>query len=202
MNTMTAGRIVVGVDRSQHSRRALTWALTEARLRGVGCVILHAWGYGLATCTPLPGEAPVVLSEDAEALLAKNLEIAATWGVPVEGILVFGAASRALIDASHDALLIVVGSHGRGALATALLGSVSLACVHHAVCPVVVITAEDRADRGGPARLGRLTIRPRPGARPPDLAIRLADLCHSPLPVLEIKVNGRLSPGRGDDGYP
>jgi nucleotide-binding universal stress UspA family protein len=150
-SSKTAGRIVVGVDGSHQSRRALTWALSEARLRGVGCAVIHAWGYGLATSTPLPGEAPVVLSEDAEALLAKDLEFAATWDVPVEGILVFGAASRALIDASHDALLIVVGSHGRGALATALLGSVSLACVHHAACPVAVVTAEGGADKGGAA---------------------------------------------------
>ena len=149
MNTSTtAGKIVVGVDGSEHSRRALTWALAEARLRGVGCVAIHAWGYGLTTSTLLPGEAPVVLSDDAEAVLAKDVEFAAASGVPVEGILVFAAANRALIDASHDALLIVVGSHGRGAFATALLGSVSLACVHHAVCPVVVITAEEGADKG------------------------------------------------------
>jgi nucleotide-binding universal stress UspA family protein len=147
----TAAKIVVGVDGSKHSRRALTWALNEARLRGAGCVVIHAWGYGLATSTPLPGEAPLVLSDDAEALLAKDVEFASTSGVPVEGILVFGAASRALIDASHDALLVVVGSHGRGALASAVLGSVSLACVHHAVCPVVVVTAEDRANKGGTA---------------------------------------------------
>ena len=147
----TAGKIVVGVDGSQHSRHALTWALTEARLRGVGCVLVHAWGYGLATSTPLPGEAPVVLSDDAEALLAKDLEFAAASGVPVEGILVFGAASRSLMDASRDALLIVVGSRGRGAFATAFLGSVSLACVHHAVCPVVVVTGEERAHHGGAA---------------------------------------------------
>jgi nucleotide-binding universal stress UspA family protein len=145
--SQTAGKIVVGVDGSNHSRRVLTWALNEARFRGVGCVIVHAWEYGLTTSTLLPGEAPVVLSEDAEALLARGVEFGLASGVPVEGMLVFGAASRALLDASQDALLVVVGSHGRGALASALLGSVSLACVHHAACPVVVVTAEGRADK-------------------------------------------------------
>ena len=101
--TQTAGKIVVGVDSSKHSRRALTWALNEARVRGVGCVVIHAWGYGLATATPLPGEAPVVLSDDAEALLARDVEFVAASGVPVEGMLVFGAAGRESIDASHDA---------------------------------------------------------------------------------------------------
>src|SRR5438270_9446604 len=116
--TETAGKIVVGVDGSKDCRRALTWALSEARVRGAACVVIHAWGYGLATSMPLPGEAPIVLSEDAEALLARDVEFAAAWGVPVQGMLVFGAAGRALIDASHDALLVVVGSHGRGALAS------------------------------------------------------------------------------------
>jgi nucleotide-binding universal stress UspA family protein len=147
MTSKTAGKIVVGVDGSEHSRRALTWALNEARLRGVGCVLIHAWDYGLSTATPFPGDAPLVLAEDAKALLAQDMAFASDSGVQVEGELLFGAASRVLIEASHDALLVVVGSHGRGALASALLGSVSTACVHHATCPVVVVSAACGADQ-------------------------------------------------------
>jgi nucleotide-binding universal stress UspA family protein len=148
-SSKTAGKIVVGVDGSAHSRRALTWALGEARLRGVGCVLIHAWDYGLATSTPFPGDAPVVLAEDAKELLAQDLALASGSDVPVDGILSFGAASKLLIEASRDALMLVVGSHGHGALASALLGSVSSACVHHASCPVVVITPEDRSQPRG-----------------------------------------------------
>lgn len=49
--------------------------------------------------------------------------------------------ATALIAASHDALLLVVGRRGRSMAKELLLGSVSMACVHHAPCPVVVIPA-------------------------------------------------------------
>jgi nucleotide-binding universal stress UspA family protein len=61
-------------------------------------------------------------------------------GVDATGVL----DSRGLIDASGDADRLVVGSRGRGAVAAAMLGSVSQACVRHARCPVVVVP-----DRGG-----------------------------------------------------
>jgi nucleotide-binding universal stress UspA family protein len=147
-NSETAGKIVVGVDGSEHSRRALAWALSEARLRHVGCVLIHAWTYGLVTSGPFPGDAPQVLSDDAKEVLDHEVAFASAPGVEIKGVLTFGSASRALIEASHDAVLVVVGSHGRGALASALLGSVATACVHHCACPVVVITPEDRSKRG------------------------------------------------------
>jgi nucleotide-binding universal stress UspA family protein len=43
---------------------------------------------------------------------------------------------------ARDADLLVVGSHGRGALTEMLLGSVGHGCVHHAPCPVVVVRGE------------------------------------------------------------
>jgi nucleotide-binding universal stress UspA family protein len=138
MTTETAGKVVVGVDGSEHSRWALAWALTEARLRGVGCVLIHAWD-----SSRFPGAAPGMLADDANALLDSDLAFAHPSGVAVEGVLAFGPASQALIDASGDALLVVVGSRGRGGLASVLLGSVSSACVHHARCPVVVVKPED-----------------------------------------------------------
>ena len=150
MASKTAGKIVVGVDGSEQSRRALTWALSEARLRSVGCVLIHTWNYGLSTATLLPGEAPEIVAEDAESLFADDMAFASDFGVPIEGELVFGAASQVLIEASHDALLVVVGSHGRGALASILLGSVSTACLRHATCPVVVVTAACGSDQTRP----------------------------------------------------
>ena len=144
----TAGKIVVGVDGSEHSRRALAWALSEARLRHIGCVLIHAWTYGLVTAGPFPGDTPQVLADDAKELLAHEVAFASASELPVEGVLSFGSASRALIEASHDAVLVVVGSHGHGALASAILGSVATACVHHSACPVVVITPENRSKHG------------------------------------------------------
>jgi nucleotide-binding universal stress UspA family protein len=137
MATVTAGKVVVGVDGSEQSRRALAWALTEARLHGVGCVLVHAWD-----SSRVPGAVPQMLADEARTLLDNEIAFSRPSGVAVEGVLESGTASGALIDASHDALLLVVGSRGRGGLASALLGSVSSACVHHATCPVTVIPPE------------------------------------------------------------
>jgi nucleotide-binding universal stress UspA family protein len=141
----TTGWIVVGVDGSEHSRRALEWAIGEAKLRRAGCVLVHAWNYGLVGASPWPGEAAQTLGDDARILLDENMAFARTFGVPVEARLRFGSASQALVDASKGALMLVVGNRGHGGLTGALLGSVSTACVHHAFCPVVVIPPADRA---------------------------------------------------------
>ena len=137
METETAGKVVVGVDGSEEGRRALAWALTEARLRGVGCVLVHA-----CDSSRLPGAIPEMLADEARILLDSEVDFGRPSGVAVEGVLVSGTASRALVEASRDALLLVVGSRGRGGLASTLLGSVSSACVHHATCPVTVVPPE------------------------------------------------------------
>ncbi|MFI7296443.1 universal stress protein [Streptomyces sp. NPDC050121] len=57
--------------------------------------------------------------------------------------IVAGRPEPTLIEAARDADLLVVGSHGHGAFAGMLLGSVSQHWVHHATCPVVVIRTAD-----------------------------------------------------------
>jgi len=132
------GLIVVGVDGSDHARRALDWALSEARLRQGRCLLVHAYDYGIAGATP--GGAPVEgIAQAAQEVLDRELAFARGSGVPVEGRLVAEGAARALLDASAGADLVVVGSRGRGALASVLLGSVSTAVAHHAACAVVVV---------------------------------------------------------------
>lgn len=140
-----SGTIVIGVDGSAHSHRALAWALDEARLRGWRCILVHAFDYGLTGMSPYPGNAPQLIAEDAQELLDRNVAWAKESGVPVEGRLEFGSASRALVEAARGADLLVVGSRGRGGVAGALLGSVSSACVHHAACPVVVVPPTERS---------------------------------------------------------
>jgi nucleotide-binding universal stress UspA family protein len=63
--------------------------------------------------------------------------------VRIESVLIFSAAAPTLIDLSKEAELVVVGTHGRGALARGLLGSISSSLVRHAHCPVAVIRDED-----------------------------------------------------------
>jgi nucleotide-binding universal stress UspA family protein len=50
-----------------------------------------------------------------------------------------GGAAQTLVEVAEGADLLVVGSHGRSGLSRLVLGSVAMACVHHAPCPVVVV---------------------------------------------------------------
>ncbi|MFG2794707.1 universal stress protein [Streptomyces sp. NPDC048419] len=61
--------------------------------------------------------------------------------VPVAPQVVEGQPTAVLTDAARDADLLVVGSHGHGAFAGMLLGSVSHHCVQQATCPVTVVRA-------------------------------------------------------------
>ncbi|HVM53001.1 MAG TPA: universal stress protein [Acidimicrobiales bacterium] len=123
--------IVVGVDGSPESGRALEWAAAEAERRGTDLSVLHAWYPTLGT-----DEA------DAEQLLREHVAQARSLApkVPTTGRLVMSAAAAdALIDASDGAELVVVGSRAHFALASLLLGSVASACVRRCHCPVVVV---------------------------------------------------------------
>jgi nucleotide-binding universal stress UspA family protein len=146
-----AGRIVVGVDGSELGRAALEWAVAEARLRDATVAAVHAWSFVPPPSLTEPGLVPMPagdLTEDLErernaagAVLDEAIGQVETGDVRIEGMLVETAAGDALVDASEGANLVVVGSHGRGGLASALLGSVSQHVVRHAGCPVVIIRA-------------------------------------------------------------
>lgn len=138
--------IIVGVDDSPEARRALRWAIEEARLRGVTLHVMSAWefpfkGLGAEHYDGSEPDAPVgpleqsALDELAEAVA----EAGGDDGVTVERHVVRASPARMLIDAAKDADLLVVGSRGHGRFAGAVLGSVSQHCVQHAACPVVVV---------------------------------------------------------------
>jgi nucleotide-binding universal stress UspA family protein len=139
------GRVVVGVDGSDLSRAALTFAFEEAALRGVGLTAVHSWRFPVAAGT---GDMlfaiyeRVDLADDNQQFLTEAL---APWRerypeVPVRPVSVQAVSpTAALIHESGGAELLVVGSSGRGGLAALLLGSVSHAAIHHAYCPVAVI---------------------------------------------------------------
>jgi nucleotide-binding universal stress UspA family protein len=142
-----AGRIVVGVDGSQASKEALSWALEEAGLRGDTVVALHAWMPPYTAPVGLPGAviAPVedgtaeAIRKAAEELLVEAVSEAAEGGVTVEQRLVQGPAAGALIEEARGAQLLVIGSRGHGGFTGLLLGSVSQQCAQHGPCPVVIV---------------------------------------------------------------
>lgn len=144
----TKDAIVVGVDGSENGRRALVWALDEARCRNGRCHLVHAVDFGLVAASPYAGRAVEELREAGSSVLESELEFARQSGVPVDGQLEFRSAAQALIDSSRDAAMLVVGSRGHGGFAGLLLGSVSSACTHHASCPVVVVPPPERSHGG------------------------------------------------------
>ena len=142
------GRIVVGVDGSESSMDALRWALDEAKLRDAELIALHAF-----TVPALAGEVPfggsplaVDWESDAHHVLGRAVEdVTSDSGFPVQKRLVQKPAAQALIRASQNADLLVVGSRGHGGFSGLLLGSVSQHCANHSSCPTVIVRHLDDA---------------------------------------------------------
>jgi nucleotide-binding universal stress UspA family protein len=140
--------IVVGVDGSDGSRRALRWAAGEAAVRGDELALVHVWERPQAYAPMGLGAYPVdpePIQEAARSLLdglvgeARQL----AGDAPVQGLLVEGAPAEALLEAARTADLLVVGSRGLGGFRSLLLGSISQQVAHHAPCPVVIVPTHD-----------------------------------------------------------
>jgi nucleotide-binding universal stress UspA family protein len=130
--------IVLGYDGSAFSMQALDWALDEAELRGLSLTVAHAWQwpYGEA-----PEEARSHLRKAAEHVLWHGADCArhTSSGLTVETDLHEGPAAERLVELSHEAALVVVGSRGLSALPRAVVGSVAGYVATHAHCPVIVV---------------------------------------------------------------
>ncbi len=135
------GRIVVGVDGSASSKKALRWAADEAERRGEALEIVLDWDNTFRDMW-LPSDPP---GTDSLAHLRAGLErtVSAVLGeepsVKVDTLVVEGHAGQVLVDHARGADLLVVGSRGHGGLAASFLGSVSFNCAAHSPCPVVVV---------------------------------------------------------------
>jgi len=137
--------ILVGIDGSVHSQRALEWAAKEAGLRHTSLTVLTVhqavagfWGGDLhyAGDESLTDKAREAAQAETDTILAglgdarpTSVTVKATQGRPVEEILNEGA----------DADMIVVGSRGGGGFAHLLLGSVSSNVAQHAKVPVMIL---------------------------------------------------------------
>ncbi|MFC5177716.1 universal stress protein [Nocardioides taihuensis] len=128
--------VVVGVDGSESSKHALRWAARQAELSRARLVAITAWHL-----PEIYGYVPRDHAHDAETMLRGVVEevLGASPPVPLEPRVVEGRPAAVLIEASRNADLIVLGTRGHGGFEGMLLGSVSQHCVHHAVCPVVVV---------------------------------------------------------------
>ena len=140
--------IVVGIDGSHNASHALEWAMTEAGIRHADLTVITVnsviAGYWSGQPVTLPGDDERVAEarELAEAAVAK---VAADLGdrqsASVHVVAKNGFPAAALIEASQDADLLVVGSRGGGGFSALAVGSITNQVVHHAKCPVVVVPA-------------------------------------------------------------
>jgi nucleotide-binding universal stress UspA family protein len=132
-------KIVVGIDGSEASNRALDFACEEAALRGAELHVVHAWIYpyqGRRTGITEPRD---LMELDAASTLKDAVERVAGRGVPVVPVLEERPCVAALVDAAEGADMLVVGSHGHGAVVGSMLGSTSQAVAHRAPCPVALV---------------------------------------------------------------
>ena len=152
-------RIVVGLDGSLGSSRALRWALGEAQILSGSVEAIHTWQYppiGTFVLPPAQGYA-IAAREIVQAATESAARLAPD--VPFEVDVRFDATVPALLDASKGAHLLVTGSRGHGGFKDALLGSIAHQCARHASCTVVVarlLVPEDDVSAKAPCGSGSL----------------------------------------------
>ena len=144
--------IVVAVDGSPSSTAAVQWAARDAEMRNVPLTLVHVV---IPIVVAAEGWTDISVSSDysqfqedhARQIIEHAHKIAVETVSPsrapqVTSEILHGPIVPTLADLSREAVMVVVGCLGRGTVAEALLGSVSLGLVRHAQCPVAVIHDE------------------------------------------------------------
>lgn len=141
MNTIR--KIVVGIDGSQSSINALTWALREAKRHSAEVLVVHVWSLppavdpmGVAVFAPieeLESAAQGVMKHVMETVRSLLGDLTVTTSVER------GSAAQHLLNASSTADMVVVGRRGHGGFLGLLIGSVAEQIAHHAKCPAVIV---------------------------------------------------------------
>ncbi|MBO1414073.1 universal stress protein [Streptomyces sp. FH025] len=133
--------VIVGVDSSGRSLRALVWASHEAALRGAPLRVVHVlptWEHDIPFHPPgmwrTVRDRGADIVAEAAAMAKENYP-----DLDVSPELIIGRPPKVFVDASAHASAIVLGARGEGGLGNVLLGSVSLQVAGHAAAPVVVV---------------------------------------------------------------
>ncbi|MFH9712968.1 universal stress protein [Streptomyces luteogriseus] len=136
------GPLVVGVDGSEPSLRAVDWAADEAVLRGAALRVVYACRWeryeGAALARDIGEPTTLPLAQDVVGAAAQRAR-ARHPDLRVSADVVFEEPEYALVREGRNASALVVGTRGRSGVAEMLLGSVSLAVAAHADCPVIVL---------------------------------------------------------------
>ncbi|NUR94503.1 MAG: universal stress protein [Kribbellaceae bacterium] len=136
--------VVVGVDGSKASAKAIDFAFDQAEALHAQVVAVHGWTSPFLTyadgASMLEFDADKI-REETRLLVAESVAGAAADHPDVKWTteLVMGSAGQALVLRSESADLVVVGTRGRGGFTGLLLGSVSQTVLHHTHCPIAIV---------------------------------------------------------------
>ena len=155
MTTRPAATIVVGVDGSPQNLDAVDWAAREALARHSRLRIVHASLWPLLKVPLGPsdlGPADGGFRNAAEEILSSAVVRGrqAAQGLDITTDVPVCSPAAALIEASQEAALVVVGHRGLGGFTGLLVGSVGVQAAAHAACPVVVVRGGG-SENAGPA---------------------------------------------------
>lgn len=207
-DTITPGSILVGYAGAQDDDHAVKWAAEQAVLENRTLTIVHAvrpvTGYefgAMAGGYYVPDDLPAAALADGRDTVDEAVRsvLEKHPGLEVEGFVSEGSPDKALLDHASEAAAIVVGSRGRGRVASVLLGSVGVTVARRATCPVVVV----RPHHPGKVRNGILVGTDCTENTRSTLlyAYREASLRRLPLTVLHAVPDLHLGTGRdGDEG--
>jgi nucleotide-binding universal stress UspA family protein len=141
--------IIVGVDGSGHSQRALEWASKEAVLRQVPLTVLtvHEAVRGYYSAVAVYPDDPARTQDARVAAQAETDKVLAGLDGPrpdsVTVTAVHGFPVDELIKAGQDADMIVLGSRGAGGFTRLLMGSTASQVVQHSQSPVLIVPPEN-----------------------------------------------------------
>ena len=142
------GQILVGVDGSPDSQRALQWAVDEAAIRGVSVDVIHAYKTEYIYYLDIPSTV-VIPRHDIESAaqlavgkVVDSIDNPTEVQISVE-MVNSGNPAGEIAERSEKYDMVVLGSRGLGGLSGLLLGSVSAKVSHHSKCPVVIVPHED-----------------------------------------------------------
>jgi len=142
----TEHRIVVGVEGSGGAKAALRWAVREAQYRDAIIDVVTTYASTYVPASPdfnyVPLD-PVNLEAEVHKMQGHVIDeaVAELGGTTIEirRRVLRGRPADTLITVAEGAMMLVVGSRGRGGFRGLLLGSVSQTIAHHGTCPVVIV---------------------------------------------------------------
>jgi nucleotide-binding universal stress UspA family protein len=141
---MTSSKMLVGVDGSDHSMRAVQWCAAHAAALDAEVIAVHvidAIVYIGDSKLPMPPLSPQEREEVRRLVMSDWCKPLADAAVPYRVLLMDGNPALALMQAAEheDAALVVTGRRGRGGFAELILGSTSHQLTHHLDRPLVVV---------------------------------------------------------------